>query len=452
MVDNSNEFSLISFKKNILSIEQSEKRIWEFHKSENIKDLFLLCLERATDIQNSYEEYKENHSHMEELLQEILRAYKQIKEVVFENNYHRIYTCLQELLYITAKQTEELNISNNLIDFTQRENILNGEKIYEYESQFTTVSKTLLKEINKAIGLNEEENGSNEFHNKNNEVEIITTENQETQIEHESLSESQNDLIEMSTSTEETTDVNIEIEEKDDNVQSSFEDFNYKVEASPLETTEEIFEKSKEKSYFIDKSKIDETNQSKDINRIIKEHFSYQDSPSLGDEEKEEIIRKSVNSKSAQKYASILLELENNEELEIYEMLGRKLFAQTLTMLDEIQIEPLPYTLSQTWVMWDIAKQLYYIKYPLESNNNYVLENPLESDEKQKEIIYRHLGWIIYKEMTSGKLDTLLANLKNSSYAKKIIDYMIDKPNKGGSLSSYKLADLGKSVVLALKT
>jgi hypothetical protein len=107
--------------------------------------------------------------------------------------------------------------------------------------------------------------------------------------------------------------------------------------------------------------------------------------------------------------------------------------------------------MSQTWVMWDIAKQLYYIKNPLEANEKYSLENPLESESKQKEIIYRHIGWIVYKEMTSGKLDNLLANIKNSSYAKKIIDYMIDKPNhEGGTLSSYKLADLGKSVILSL--
>ena len=209
-----------------------------------------------------------------------------------------------------------------------------------------------------------------------------------------------------------------------------------------------------EKKYFIDKSL--ETQDSinsvdKEIKRIIEEHFSYQDSPTISEEEKEEIIIKSVNSNSAKKYAKILLNLEKTEELEIYEMLGRKLFAQTLTLLQEIDIEPLPYSMSQTWVMWDIAKQLYYLEHPLESNNLYTLENPLESEEKQKEIIYRHLGWIIYKEMTSGKLDNLLANIKNSSYAKKIIDYMIDKPNKGGSLSSYKLADLGKSVVLALK-
>ena len=87
----------------------------------------------------------------------------------------------------------------------------------------------------------------------------------------------------------------------------------------------------------------------------------------------------------------------------------------------------------------------------VEANEKYTLENPLESESKKKEIIYRHIGWIVYKEMTSGKLDNLLANIKNSSYAKKIIDYMIDKPNhEGGTLSSYKLADLGKSVILSL--
>ncbi|MEC8339493.1 MAG: hypothetical protein VXZ40_02620 [Nanoarchaeota archaeon] len=452
----------------IKDIEKTEEKVWNYHKSDEIKELFLLCLQRTSSLENALVQYEENTKSSQILLKEILEKYSQVKEIVLENNYQRIVVTLKELLVITAKQVEELNITNKIIDYGKRESILNGTKIYQHESEFTSICKQLVVEINKD-GSFSKENMTNSLENTNYDIkENISIEKNNEKIKdeknntnnkeliHEVIQESIEDIQEYETNKDDPVDITIEIEDKEEKTLTKND--NNSIDETKEVTTPDYEEvqlnQIPEKKYFIDKSL--ETQDSindvdKDIKRIIEEHFSYQDSPTISDEEKEEIIAKSVNSNSAKKYAKVLLNLEKTEELEIYEMLGRKLFAQTLTLLQEIDIDPLPYSMSQTWVMWDIAKQLYYLGHPLESNNLYTLENPLESEEKQKEIIYRHLGWIIYKEMTSGKLDNLLANVKNSSYAKKIIDYMIDKPNKGGSLSSYKLADLGKSVVLALK-
>ena len=449
---NSHENNPNLILKNIIKdIEKTEQLVWKYHKSNEIKELFLLCLKRSIILEDAVTHYEQNTQESQQLLQEILDKYTEVKEIVFQNNYQRIIVTLKELFSITNKQVEILNITNEIIEFENREQILNGNKIYEHESEFTTLSKQLLKEINKDYNLDKEEievsveSLSKEVTKK--QEEIVSREEKEDNI-HEVIQESIEDIQEYETNKDNPVDVTIEIEDKEEKTLTKNDDV-------IINETKELQQiQIPEKKYFIEKSLETQDSISsvdKDIKRIIEEHFSYQDSPTISDEEKEEIIIKSVNSNSAKKYAKILLNLEKTEELEIYEMLGRKLFAQTLTLLQEIDIEPLPYSMSQTWVMWDIAKQLYYLEHPLESNNLYTLENPLESEEKQKEIIYRHLGWIIYKEMTSGKLDNLLANIKNSSYAKKIIDYMIDKPNKGGSLSSYKLADLGKSVVLALK-
>ena len=449
---NSHENNPNLILKNIIKdIEKTEQLVWKYHKSNEIKELFLLCLKRSIILEDAVTHYEQNTQESQQLLQEILDKYTEVKEIVFQNNYQRIIVTLKELFSITNKQVEILNITNEIIEFENREQILNGNKIYEHESEFTTLSKQLLKEINKDHYLDKEEiEVSEESLSKEvtkKQEKIVSREEKEDNI-HEVIQESIEDIQEYETNKDNPVDVTIEIEDKEEKTLTKNDDV-------IINETKELQQiQIPEKKYFIEKSLETQDSISsvdKDIKRIIEEHFSYQDSPTISDEEKEEIIIKSVNSNSAKKYAKILLNLEKTEELEIYEMLGRKLFAQTLTLLQEIDIEPLPYSMSQTWVMWDIAKQLYYLEHPLESNNLYTLENPLESEEKQKEIIYRHLGWIIYKEMTSGKLDNLLANIKNSSYAKKIIDYMIDKPNKGGSLSSYKLADLGKSVVLALK-
>ncbi len=450
----------------IKDIEKTEQLAWKYHKSNEIKELFLLCLKRSITLDEAVTQYEQNTHTSQQVLEEILEKYSQVKEIVFQNNYQRVIITLKELVLITSKQVEILNVTNEIIDFEKREQILNGNKIHAHESEFTTVCKQLLQEIHKDDTLDKEEiilNTEIEDERPISEEEKIIKEQEEVILEdkkedniHEVIQNSVEDIQEYETNKDEPVDITIEI---DDKKEETLTKNNQTIVNEAEEVTTPDYEEVQlneipEKKYFIDKSLETQgpiNNVDKEIKRIIEEHFSYQDSPTISKEEKEEIIIKSVNSNSAKKYAKILLNLEKTEELEIYEMLGRKLFAQTLTLLQEIDIEPLPYSMSQTWVMWDIAKQLYYLEHSLESNNLYTLENPLESEEKQKEIIYRHLGWIIYKEMTSGKLDNLLANIKNSSYAKKIIDYMIDKPNKGGSLSSYKLADLGKSVVLALK-
>jgi len=105
--------------------------------------------------------------------------------------------------------------------------------------------------------------------------------------------------------------------------------------------------------------------------------------------------------------------------------------------------------MSQSWAFWDIAKQIYFLNNPsLTDRNKYRLANPLSDEDKQREIEDRHIGWEVYSKLTSGDLDSFLNKFQDPIYRKRMVEFMIEKPNKNGMLSSNKLAELGKNIRL----
>lgn len=456
MKTNESNFELNNFKEDIISIEKTESSVWEFSKKDDISNLFICIKDRNEFILDLLDLYIKSHEHLKPIIKEICDKYPGVKSVTFENNFHEISKYLKKLSNLTQNQFNKLNITQNIVNKENRIEILNGNKIFEHQSEFTTLTQNILNLIEEA------------------------QDGKEVQIKTERIEDKiyvEEDLI---SDKEETVDVNIEVEEKEDLIPETKTEENIPTQPPKIKTPfdslsmmyqndkkeEEEIKKEKiivsnevktkgvnveNKSFIIDKNKTDDKSiEEKEIDRIILENFSYRDSPTLDEEEKEQIAKKSLKSSSARKYAKVLYDLEKEDKFEIYEMLGRKLFGKTLTLLQDFDIEPLPYSMSQSWVMWDIAKQLYFIKNPIYSSNKYSIEDPLESQEKQDEIVNRHIGWVIYREMLTGKIDNLLAKVQSSTYAKRIIDYMISKPEANkDSLPSYKLADLGKNVVLA---
>lgn len=75
-------------------------------------------------------------------------------------------------------------------------------------------------------------------------------------------------------------------------------------------------------------------------------------------------------------------------------------------VMEKLQFEPGEYTVgeSESWSMWDIAKQSYLAKHPEESNSNYNLASPFDPEhreEKIREISSRHIGWEFQSAMNS---------------------------------------------------
>lgn len=534
-----NNYNLSILNQDLQDIHLSEKTIWDFHYANSIFDLFKNIRKRKEIFITLFNLYKQHNDNFRKISEEIIQKYPEIEGLIFKNNYHNIILCFSKLEEFLQKQADQLNISENLLDQKKREELLNGNKIREDQSEFTTLIFSLIDNINlkqdKNLTLDEQfENEKKildkiklENQNLKNQQESINKQNLEkTHISEEEKKEEQKqeivekEEVEKKENTIDNNNFNNSFENKENNnpidekesllnsqiiqnnqtIQENVNtiqnnnDISYEKDSNLeiIEEKEQVEETSQEKledeindSYILDEDKensliensnhIQENLDNSELNQIksnsiesnqgeakisldeekeeiIKKYFAYQDSPEFTDQEKKDLILNSIRSESAKRYAEILLELKHKEELDIYEMLAKKIFTDTLVKLQTYDIEPERFTLSTSWALWDIAKQLYYLKQPHKSSNNYKLADPLYDKDKQQEIIDRHIGWIVYKQMTTGRLDNILNKVKNSIYGKRIIDYMIARPKPGfDSLPSYKLAKLGECVRLGLE-
>lgn len=404
---NSNNFDMNDFKSDLKELEKTEAQIWDFHKKDDVINLFKLVKNRTNANNQLFQIYKKNHEHLDLISKEILEKYPEIKSVNFHNNYDKINDIFMDLKELLTQQFDKLNTTDNLIDTNLRESILNGNKIKEEESEFTTLVKRLL--------------------------ELIVIENDsKNNIESEDKTE-QEIIIEDEEETERNSEYDPEdMEEDEEEVMESFDEQDrFREEKEQIEPEESSEEK---------------------INQIILDFFTYKDSHELSDEEKEIIEMNTLKSESAKRYANIIFKLEKENKLEEVKRVSKEIFAKTITKLNEYEVEPLPFTYSLSWAIWDIVKQIYYLENPQETTDKYILENPLESEEKQQEIIDRHIGWEVYTQMCSENLNNFLNKIRDPVFGKRVINVMIDKTNDGDKrMPSYKLSELGKNVRMALE-
>lgn len=478
IVTNLNNFNNNDFKSDLIILEKSEILIWDLHKSGRIIDLFDEVKKREKKSKELILIYKNSTKRLDKIQQEIIAKYPEVESVNFKSHFEKIIILLTNLENLLEKQTRELNISENLLYFEKRTHILNGNKKFDYESEFTTTVKEIINLIN-SILINDIEN-SNINSNHNN---ISNTSDEKLQEEIINKKNNIEDMNEVLISNSILTDNNYILEENL-KYQDKFSDIN------KSEDKQDIIEKDIVQEYIQDNTNLGQIkrlnfeenlkeektfqienklntnrpfsqnliNKEEEIDKndeptneqlikIIKNYFSYNDSPEIGEEEKENILKNALESKSAFKYAKILFELEKEDKLEQLKEIVNKIYLNTLSDLYNYDIEISAYSSSKSWVIWDIAKQLYYYKYPsMTDKTKYKIANPLIDENKQNEIIDRRIGWEIYSKMSTGELDKFLIKFKEPIYRKRMVEFMIEKPNKYNTLPSYKLAELGKNV------
>jgi hypothetical protein len=179
-------------------------------------------------------------------------------------------------------------------------------------------------------------------------------------------------------------------------------------------------------------------------NTIIAKFLAYQDAP-LTPGQKRTALQGTLSSASAKKYAKVLKELEGTSQLAKAEAIGQQLLKECLAYLKTYKLTPSPYTLSKTWAIWDIAKQLYLEKNPAKSDpSRYHLGNPLTDKQVQIDILDRHLGWELYMKLRED--DTLLSKVKDKVIP-EIRSLLAKHPKpENGTLSSSDLTQLGRLV------
>jgi len=183
---------------------------------------------------------------------------------------------------------------------------------------------------------------------------------------------------------------------------------------------------------------------------IIKNYLSYKDT-GLSEELKKKMLEYNMQSGNAMRYAEAIIEFSKKYNLNMLEQKSGEMVGKCLDVLKNIGIKPSDYAVSKTWANWDVAKQFYYFTHPEEINPKYKIQDPLSSANKSQEIINRHVGWEIYRAYNQGKEREFLYKIKDIGLREQIKEMLNSAPKENGTLSSWKLAELGLLIGEAIK-
>jgi len=498
-ISSEDNFNLNNFKSDMKLIEISEVLIWELHNNDRIIELFSAIKNRYFNIENFISIYNSSNDKFALIEDEIKKQFPEVESVNFKSYYKDISNYLERLYELVNHQKDALNVTDNLINKEIRTKILNGEKQVDYESEFTSIIKNIISiieknsydniesddkqvdiviETQKNQTLTEENNDDYNIENEG-QVEGIIVEKQDENIDYDKQSapyniegENENLVNNQNIDQDEETFFDEEKNNRvEENINENYDDYdnngdeNSKAEdlvsdivkhleeeptleeIAPIENVNENIQDNVELKNSEDKEKEEPSYD--ELVSIIDKYFIYDDSTELRQEEKEKIKNNAHQSRSALKYAMVLWELEKNGKLGLVESISQKIYGNTLTDLYKYDIGISAYSISQSWAIWDVAKQIYYLNHPAETKRDkYRLADPLIDEDKQIEIQDRHIGYEIYSKMTTGELDEFLAKFQNLIYRKRMVEFMIEKPNDKNTLASYKLAELGKNVRL----
>lgn len=163
-----------------------------------------------------------------------------------------------------------------------------------------------------------------------------------------------------------------------------------------------------------------------------------------------ERVRSGELKESERRYAQSLQELFDQEKKEVVLGEAKALKKEVFDTLREIDPTWLinPFTYSQSWALWDMAKQHFYLTHPEEIMDGYTAGDPIHDAEKRSEMVSRHLGWEIYSnrqsfEETVNQNPALKRALDKSGQADQINALLNKDPKENNDLSSKDLARLG---------
>lgn len=175
------------------------------------------------------------------------------------------------------------------------------------------------------------------------------------------------------------------------------------------------------------------------------EQLSYIDV--LSDDEKAGYIAYTESSPNGMKYAAELQKLVLSEGEDKLSEVVTKAITKLKEGLAAIDLGSSRFGESKSWVLWDIAKQMYYVNNPGEADPSYTIANPLEDPAKMQEIIDRHVGWEIYTQFAkTPDADKPLFVYNHELDTDETMRILSIPPKPGVGLSSKDLAALGAEI------
>ncbi len=177
------------------------------------------------------------------------------------------------------------------------------------------------------------------------------------------------------------------------------------------------------------------------VEEIITKYLSYQDAD-LSNEDKKSSLKASLALPSAQKYAKVLQRLDDSSMRQVIE-LAVSLEKECSKYLAILGVTPSPYAQSRTWAIWDIAKQMYMMDHPEQTDvTRYNIGNPLQDGTIRFDILDRHLGW----ELENSFWEPNDSGLEGDDFQKEIDLIYLRNPHEDGTLPSSDYTALGKAV------
>lgn len=148
---------------------------------------------------------------------------------------------------------------------------------------------------------------------------------------------------------------------------------------------------------------------------------------------------------SIKKYAETLSAMRTKYTPDVVEKTAAGIYEIFEDLMRDIDLQKSVFSMSKSWVLWDMSKQTYLAEHPEESNDKYTLGNPMEDEKICRQISDRHFGWELYGQYRSSpdvqqKIGEALENYKN---ADKALQLFVKEPNDKGTLSSIELEVLG---------
>lgn len=145
-----------------------------------------------------------------------------------------------------------------------------------------------------------------------------------------------------------------------------------------------------------------------------------------------------------EKYGPVYNEIKNTREFKNVVANIRREYNNAKT---HIGISSSQWGQSDKWIILDICKQKYLAEHPEESNENYLLIDPMgpQGPEIAVDIAHRHIGWEILNQVISGDKKIVNYLHKGMSSYQPIVDLLEEGVNNN-RLPSYKLSLLGKMV------
>lgn len=173
--------------------------------------------------------------------------------------------------------------------------------------------------------------------------------------------------------------------------------------------------------------------------------LSYVDTAPAGDHAR--LTEHTRTSESGMKYARELRSLVKSEGSAVLLAAADQAIQIARNKLTAVGLTPSHFGESRSWLLWDLAKQMYYFKHPDQADPNYRNVNPLEDVTKQQEMIDRHVGWEIYTKYINlpfSDRDKFIAD--HDLGTSEVITLLNTAPNSSNTLSSKDLAALGSLI------